>query len=157
MSFNLKSGSFHKPGSPKDTQTPCWLRPWPEVRSVSLRGEWNISCSHVWLRSLWPQLSINTDYGYMCNWLDSTSGRFLSVWLIATLRHVWPIRIVIIKKCPKLPGIYGIRCYDTVDAWGDQTCFRYKIAYIIWELCEIELMYITTFSLFCKYKYSNIT
>ena len=26
-SFYLKSGISHEPGSPKDTQTPCWLRP----------------------------------------------------------------------------------------------------------------------------------
>ena len=27
VSFNLKSGIFHEPGSPKDTRTTCWLRP----------------------------------------------------------------------------------------------------------------------------------
>ena len=27
VSFYLKPGIFHAPGSPKDTQTPCWLRP----------------------------------------------------------------------------------------------------------------------------------
>ena len=25
-SFYIKSDIFHEPGSPKDTQTPCWLR-----------------------------------------------------------------------------------------------------------------------------------
>ena len=29
VSFYLKSGNFHEAGSPKDTQTPCWLRPCP--------------------------------------------------------------------------------------------------------------------------------
>ena len=27
LSFYLKSGIFHEPGSPKGTQSPCWLRP----------------------------------------------------------------------------------------------------------------------------------
>ena len=38
VSFYLKSGIFHEPGSPKDTQTLCWLRPC----SVRDTGIWNI-------------------------------------------------------------------------------------------------------------------